>query len=78
VGEVVSPKSTLKHLFGTGKASQVSPNGEVFVRGYRLGWSRMQKELHGVRISAVDMFVNSMLGYGREVQRHRHQTVRSD
>jgi hypothetical protein len=74
----VSPKSTLKHLFGTGKASQVSPNGEVFVRGYRLGWSRMQKELHGVRISAVDMFVNSMLGYGREVQRHRQQIVRSD
>jgi hypothetical protein len=28
-----------------------------------------------VRISAVDRFVNSMLGYGREVQRHRQQIV---
>ncbi len=46
VGELVSPKSTLKHLFGTGKDSQVSLKGEVLVQGYRLDWSRMQKELH--------------------------------
>ena len=49
VGEVVSPKSTLKHLFGTGKASQVSLKREVLVRGYRLDWSRMQKELQGCK-----------------------------
>jgi hypothetical protein len=47
VGEVVSPKSTLKRLFGTGKASQVSLKREVLVRGYRLDWSRIQKELQG-------------------------------
>ena len=29
VDEMVSPKSTLKHLFGTDKDSQVSPKGEV-------------------------------------------------
>jgi hypothetical protein len=29
MGEVVDPKSTLKHLFGTGKDSQVSPEGAV-------------------------------------------------
>jgi hypothetical protein len=45
VGEVVGPKSTIKHLFGTGKASQVTPDREVLVRGYRLDGSRMQKEL---------------------------------
>ncbi len=60
----MSPKSTLKHLFGTGKDSQVPPKGEVLVRGYRLDWSRMQKELQRVRISAVDMFVDSTLRYG--------------
>jgi hypothetical protein len=26
---LVNPKSTLKHLFGTGKDDQVSPKGEV-------------------------------------------------
>lgn len=62
---MVSPKSTVKHGFGTGKASQVSLKREVLVRGYRLDWSRMQKELQGVRISAVDMFVYSMGSYGR-------------
>jgi hypothetical protein len=40
-------KSTLKHVFGTGKASQVSLKREVLVRGYRFDWSRMQKELQG-------------------------------
>jgi hypothetical protein len=47
VGELVSPKSTVKHVFGTGKASLASLKGEVLVRGYRLDWSRMQKELQG-------------------------------
>jgi hypothetical protein len=54
VGEVVSPKSTLKHLFGTGKDNQVSllsalseKRGTVQV--YRLDWSRMQKELQGCK-----------------------------
>ena len=64
----MGPKSTLKHLFGTGKASQVSLIGEVLVQGYRLDWSRMQKEVHGVRISAADRFVDSTLRYGNEVQ----------
>lgn len=32
VGELVSPKSTPKHLFGTGKDSQVSPRGEVLFK----------------------------------------------
>jgi hypothetical protein len=41
----VGPKSTLKHLFGTGKASQVSLIGEVLVQGYRPDWSRMWEEL---------------------------------
>ena len=41
---------------------------EVLVQGYRLDWSRMQKEVHGVRISAADMFVDSTLRYGNEVQ----------
>ena len=48
VGEVVSPKSTLKRLFGTGKDSQVSLKREVLVQGYRPDWSRMQKELQGL------------------------------
>ena len=41
----MGPKSTLKHLFGTGKASQVSLIGEVLVQGYRPDWSRMWEEL---------------------------------
>jgi len=45
VGEMMSPKSTLNHLFGTGKDSQVSLKGEVLVRGYRFDWSRMLEEL---------------------------------
>jgi hypothetical protein len=49
VGELVSPKSTLKHVFGTGKGNQVSLKGEVLVQGYRLDGSRMQKELHGCK-----------------------------
>jgi hypothetical protein len=32
MGELVKPKSTLKHLFGTGKDSQVSPRGEVLFK----------------------------------------------
>jgi RNA-directed DNA polymerase len=40
--------------------------GEVLVQGYRLDWSRMQKELQGVRISAVDRFVNSKVEYNRK------------
>jgi hypothetical protein len=32
VGELVNPKSTLKHLFGTGKDSRVSLNREVLFK----------------------------------------------
>jgi hypothetical protein len=32
VGEMMSPKSTLKHLIGTGKDSQVSLKGEVLFK----------------------------------------------
>jgi hypothetical protein len=39
---------------------------EVLVQGYRLDWSRMQKELQGVRIFAVDRFVNSNVEYNRK------------
>ena len=67
VGELVSPKSTLKHLFGTGKDSQVSLKGEVLVQGYRLDWSRMLEELQRVRIPAVDMFIDSTMKLRKEV-----------
>jgi hypothetical protein len=46
VGELVSPKSTVKHVFGTGKASQASLKGEVLFKDIGLTGSRMQKELH--------------------------------
>ena len=46
-------------MFGTGKDSEVSLHGEVFVQRDRPSWSRMQKELQGVRIFAVDRFTDS-------------------
>jgi hypothetical protein len=80
VGEVVSPKSTLKHVFGRGKDSQVPRHIslEVLVQGYRLDWSRMQKELQGVRISAVDRFVDSNVEYNRKGGRTRVTEERRD
>jgi hypothetical protein len=44
VGELVKPKSTLKHLFGTERQSSLSERRGT-VQVYRLDWSRMQKEL---------------------------------
>jgi hypothetical protein len=67
VGELKSPKSTLKHLFGTGKASQVSPKREVRFRDIGLAGVGYRRNYMDVRISAVDMFVDSTLRYGREV-----------
>jgi hypothetical protein len=54
---MVSPKSTLKHLFGTGKDSQVSPKGEVRFRDIGLAGVGCRRNYKDVRISAVDMFV---------------------
>jgi hypothetical protein len=68
VGELVSPKSTLKHLFGTGKASQVSPKREVLFKDIDLTGVGYRRNYMDVRISAVDMFVDSTLRYGIEVQ----------
>jgi hypothetical protein len=64
VGELVNPKSTIKHLFGTGKASQVSLKGEVLFKYIDLTGVGCRRNHMVVRISAVDMFVNSMYGYG--------------
>jgi hypothetical protein len=68
VGEVGSPKSTLKHLFGTGKASQVSPKREVLFKDIDLTGVGCRRNYRDVRISTVDMFVDSTLRYGIEVQ----------
>jgi hypothetical protein len=57
VGEVVSPKSTLKHLFRTGKDSQVSPKGEIRFRDIGLAGVGCRRNYMDVRISAVDMLV---------------------
>jgi len=61
---MVSPKSTLKHLFGTGKDSQVSPKGEVRFRDIGLAGVGCRRNYKDVRISAVDMLVDSTLRYG--------------
>jgi hypothetical protein len=68
VGELVSPKSTLKHLFGTDKDSQVSSKEEVLFKDIGLTGVGCRRNYMDVRISAVDMFVNSTLRYGNEVQ----------
>jgi hypothetical protein len=68
VGELVSPKSTLKHVFGTGKDSQVSLRREVLFKGIDLIGVGCRRNYRDVRISAVDMFVDSTLRYGSEVQ----------
>ena len=68
VGEMVSPKSTLKHLFGTGKDSQASLRREVLFKDIGLTGVGCRRNYMEVRISAVDMFVDSTLRYGNEVQ----------
>jgi hypothetical protein len=67
VGELVSPKSTLKHLFGTGKDSQVSLRREVLFKYIDLTGVGCRRNNRDVRISAVDMFVDSTLRHGNEV-----------
>ena len=57
VGEMVSPKSTLKHLFGTGKDSQASLRREVLFKDIGLTGVGCRRNYMDVRISAVDMFV---------------------
>jgi hypothetical protein len=61
---VVSPKSTLKHLFGTGKDNQVSLKREVLFKYIDLTGVGCRRNYREVRISAVDMFVDSTLRYG--------------
>jgi hypothetical protein len=61
---VVSPKSTLKHLFGTGKDNQVSLKREVLFKYIDLTGVGCRRNYMEVRISAVDMFVDSTLRYG--------------
>ena len=65
---MVNPKSTLKHLFGTGKDSQVSPKGEILFEDIDLAGVGCGRNYIDVRISAADMFVDSTLRYGNEVQ----------
>jgi hypothetical protein len=64
---MVSPKSTLKHLFGTGKDSQVSPNGEVLFKDIDLAGVGCRRNYKDVRISAVDMYIDSKLKQRKEV-----------
>ena len=54
---MVSPKSTLKHVFGTGKDNQVSLKGEVLFEDIDLIGVGCRRNYMDVRISAVDMFV---------------------
>ena len=61
---MVSPKSTLKHLFGTGKDNQVSLKREVLFKYIDLTGVGCRRNYRDVRISAANMFVNSMLRYG--------------
>jgi hypothetical protein len=56
VGELVSPKSTLKHLFGTGKDSQVSLTERSLFKDIDLTGVGCRRNYMDVRISAVDMF----------------------
>ena len=64
----MGPKSTLKHVFGTGKDNQVSLKGEVLFEDIDLIGVGCRRNYRDVRISAVDMFVDSTLRYGIEVQ----------
>jgi hypothetical protein len=64
----VSPKSTLKHLFGTGKDSQVSLTERSLFKDIDLTGVGCRRNYMDVRISAVDMFVDSTLRYGNEAQ----------
>ncbi len=68
MGELVSPKSTLKHLFGTGKDSQVSLTERSLFKDIDLTGVGCRRNYMDVRISAVDMFVDSTLRYGNEAQ----------
>ena len=65
---MVSPKSTLKHMFGTGKDSQVPLKREVLFKDIGLTGVGCRRNYIDVRISAADMFVDSTLRYGNEVQ----------
>jgi hypothetical protein len=66
---MVNPKSTLKHLFGTGKNSQASLlRREVLFKDIGLTGVGCRRNYIDVRISAADMFVDSTLRYGNEVQ----------
>jgi hypothetical protein len=58
MGELVNPKSTLKHMFGTGKDSQVSLQGEVLFKYIDLTGVGCRRNYRDVRISAADMFVD--------------------
>ena len=58
VGELVSPKSTPKHLFGTGKDGRVSLNREVLFKYIDLTGVGCRRNHMEVRISAADMFVD--------------------
>jgi hypothetical protein len=68
MGELVNPKSTVKHVFGTGKASQASLRREVLFKDIGLIGVGCRRNYIDVRISAADMFVDSTLCYGNEVQ----------
>ena len=65
---MVSPKSTLKHVFGTGKDSQVSLTQRSLFKDIDLTGVGCSRNYMEVRISAVDMFVDSTLRYGNEAQ----------
>jgi hypothetical protein len=58
MGEVMSPKSTLKHLLGTGKDNQAPPNGEVLFKNIGLVGVGCRRNYMDVRISAANSFVN--------------------
>ncbi len=50
-------KSTVKHVFGTGKDSQVPSKEEVLFKDIGLTGVGCRRNYMDVRISAVDMFV---------------------
>jgi hypothetical protein len=60
----VSPKSTVKHVFGTGKDNQVSPRGEVPFKYIDLTGVGCRRNNRDIRISAADMFVDPTSCYG--------------
>ena len=63
---MVSPKSTLKHVFGTGKDSQVSLESKERSLFEDIGSAGVgcRKNYRDARISAADTFVNSSECYG--------------